>query len=84
MLLALPDVRIQIRERFHVSGSKARDLGETRDFCPGQSNVVSEANHRCPCQHAAAPTIFARFPSPVSSSLPGFSINFSRVLPITL
>lgn len=46
MLLALPDVRVQIIECFHVSGRKPRDLGETRDFCSGQSNVVSEADHR--------------------------------------
>ena len=41
MLLALPDVRVQVIERFHVSGRKARDLGKTRDFCTGQSNVVA-------------------------------------------
>lgn len=44
--LALSDVRVQTLDRFHVRWLKAGDLRETLDFFSGQSNVVSEADHR--------------------------------------
>ncbi|WP_420475193.1 hypothetical protein [Noviherbaspirillum sp. ST9] len=61
MPLALSNVRVQVIERFHVNGSEAGDFCEARDFCSGQSNVVSEADHRRPCQQGVASTIFALF-----------------------
>jgi hypothetical protein len=84
MRLALLDVRVQVIERFHVSGSKARDLGETRDFSPGQSNVVSEADHRRECQQLVASTIFALFYPVVSTSTPCFIHIFPPSFPVTL
>lgn len=77
MLLALPDVRVQIIERLHVNRSKRGDLGETRDFGVRQSNVVAEADHRRSCQCAITLTIVALFYLLVSTSLHCF---FSKIL----
>ena len=80
MLFALPDVCVQVIERFHVHRLEAGDLRETLDFLPGQSNVVAKADHgrQVSIGHYTT-TIFALFYSLVSTSSRYFSNKCSPV-----